>query len=83
MRYHYPQIATLLDSAGLAPDFYATSWLATLFASTNEMPVVHLLWDQLLIHDDPSIVYFIAVAMVVREEKKLLAGFSLSDAVSL
>jgi CRISPR/Cas system CSM-associated protein Csm2 small subunit len=46
LRYHYPRVATILDAAGIGPDFYATSWLATLFASTNEMPIVHMLWDQ-------------------------------------
>ena len=73
LRYHYPRLATVLETAGLKPDFYATSWLVTLFASTNEMPVVLLLWDQLLIHDDPSIVYFMAVAMVAAQEQALLA----------
>ena len=79
LRYHYPRLATLLETAGLGPDFYATSWLVTLFASTNEMPMVHLLWDQLLIHDDPSIVYFMVVAMVAAQEQALLAAEGQED----
>jgi hypothetical protein len=79
LRYHYPKISNVLDKAALGPDFYATSWLATLFAGTNALPVVHALWDQLIIHDDPSLIYLLAVAMVAGKEGAILAAEGAED----
>ena len=81
--YHYPKLATFLDTAGLGPDFYATGWLVTLFASTNDLPIVHLLWDQLLIHDDPTIVYSMAVAMVAAQEDAIVSAGGADDKIML
>ena len=79
LRYHHPKLAAVLDQAGLGPDFYATSWLATLFASHNELPVLHVLWDNLLLHDDPSIVYAVVVAMIAQEKEAILAAEGAED----
>ena len=79
LRYHYPKVSTVLDKASIGPDFYATGWLATLFASTNALPVVHVLWDQLIIHDDPSLIYLLAVAMVGGQEEAILAADGAQD----
>jgi hypothetical protein len=64
LRYHAPRLAAFLDGAGLQPDLYATSWIVTLFAGANELPVVLAAWDALLLADDPLLVLFLALALV-------------------
>lgn len=64
LAYHDPELAQHLKKHDFPPALYLTPFLVTLFAHNLEMYLVHRLWDSYFSLDDPTLVYFLALALL-------------------
>ncbi|CAB1101133.1 unnamed protein product [Ectocarpus sp. CCAP 1310/34] len=67
--YVDPGLASKLDEADFVPELYATAWLITLFSRNLTMELVVRLWDVYLAVNDPSLVFFLLAALLVRNRQ--------------
>ncbi|CAM9295298.1 unnamed protein product, partial [Ectocarpus sp. 13 AM-2016] len=72
--YVDPGLASKLDEADFVPELYATAWLITLFSRNLTMELVVRLWDVYLAVNDPSLVFFLLAALLVRNRQAVTAS---------
>ncbi|CBN74844.1 conserved unknown protein [Ectocarpus siliculosus] len=72
--YVDPGLARKLDEADFVPELYATAWLITLFSRNLTMELVVRLWDVYLAVNDPSLVFFLLAALLVRNRQAIIAS---------
>ncbi|CAB3981482.1 Hypothetical predicted protein [Paramuricea clavata] len=71
LQYHDPELCSLLDSMKLFPDQYAQKWFRSLFAATCESSVVEAMWDVYLLEEDPFLVFFLALVMIINAREDI------------
>lgn len=72
LRFHDPQLAQFLAQFSVDPELFAMSWFLTAFAHGTEIGTVETVWDALIIHDDSTLIYFVAVATIMHFRDRLL-----------
>ncbi|CAM9422410.1 unnamed protein product [Ascophyllum nodosum] len=70
--YLDPGLASKLDDADFVPELYATAWLITLFSRNLSLDLVMRLWDVYLAVNDPSLVFFLLAALLVRNRDVIM-----------
>lgn len=71
--YHDPELCTMLDTKKITPDLYSINWFRTLFASTCELPVVLSMWDLYFQYNDPFLIFFLSLIMLINGRDRILA----------
>ncbi|OQR96246.1 hypothetical protein ACHHYP_16551 [Achlya hypogyna] len=72
--YHDPRLCAHLDENDMTPELYVTPWFMTLFARNTPADVLFALWDAVLLHDDPTLMHFLALALLEDRRSLLLAA---------
>ncbi|KDO31424.1 hypothetical protein SPRG_04039 [Saprolegnia parasitica CBS 223.65] len=70
--YHDPRLCSYLDEHDMTPELYVTPWFMTLFARNTAPDVLFALWDAVLLHDDPTLLHFVALALLQDQRDVLL-----------
>ncbi|XP_028405165.1 TBC1 domain family member 23-like [Dendronephthya gigantea] len=73
LQYHDPELCSFLDSMKLFPDQYAQKWFRSLFAATCDSSVVEAMWDVYLLEEDPFLVFFLALVMIINAREDVMA----------
>lgn len=73
LQYHEPEVCSLLDTKRITPDQYAITWFQTLFAATCSLPVVLAMWDMYFQQNDPFLIFFLALIMLINGRDQVLA----------
>ena len=81
MEHELPEVAAHMKKFAVKPDFFALRWMMLVFAQEFDMATIQVLWDAIFadnkvasIHRAPSLVHFIALAMVDQCKEAILAG---------
>ncbi|CEP00662.1 hypothetical protein PBRA_001716, partial [Plasmodiophora brassicae] len=58
-------LANFLDDNDMSPELYASPWFMTVFANRLPFSVLLYVWDCLMFHHEPLILYFLAAALLI------------------
>ncbi|KAJ8901628.1 hypothetical protein NDN08_003836 [Rhodosorus marinus] len=72
LQYHDSELFNRLESMGLEPNMYATSWFVTLFARNFSVEATFALWDNVIVGNDRSDFFFFATALLVSRRELLM-----------
>lgn len=85
IQYHDPELCSILDSKKIVPNLYAKDWFCSLFVkkcSPKLAPVQ--IWDTHFNKDDPFLVFFAALVMVLNASDELKkSNLSQSDMLNI
>lgn len=73
LQYHDPELLSFLDSKRITPEFYASLWFNTLFGATCTLPVVLSLWDVYFQHNDPFLIFFMSLIMLINGRDSIMS----------
>ncbi|XP_032826862.1 TBC1 domain family member 23 isoform X1 [Petromyzon marinus] len=65
LQYHEPRLCSFLETKKISPDAFARTWLDSLFASIFTVPVAITMWDMILQLNDPFLVFFLILVILV------------------
>ena len=77
LKYHAPIIQNLFDKIVLNPEMYGTNWLLTTFCGKFKIHLIYYLMNKIIIDDDPLIIHYLIVAILIYK-KNLLLGSDLT-----
>ncbi|KAF0690908.1 Aste57867_17771 [Aphanomyces stellatus] len=72
LQYHDPVLCAHLDQHDMTPELYVTPWFMTFFARNDSPAIVFALWDVVLLHDDPCMLHFFALAILEDSREQVL-----------
>lgn len=72
LRYHDPELSSMLTLRNMLPELYAVPWFLTLFARKTPLALVMALWDAYIIDGDPFLHVFVALALLTQNREALL-----------
>lgn len=73
MKYHDPNLNHFLQRNDIAPEIYAYPWFITLLSSKVELDIVYHLWDIMLMENDPLLILYISLALMIRSKKVIIS----------
>ncbi|CAG9333287.1 TBC1D23_3 [Blepharisma stoltei] len=75
LRYHEPRISTFFHDNGIFPEIYATSWFLTAYSSkVGNLEALFLIWEELIIQNDPLHTIYLGVAILGYFKNFILAN---------
>ena len=73
LRYHAPVISNKLEQCLITPEMYSVPWFLTYFAKLIPKPdLILIFWDWIAEKRDITLCFFIAVALVMNIESRIL-----------
>ena len=72
LKYHEPSVYNILDENEIMPEMYATNWIITLMSGKLRLDILFELWDNLLENDDPLLIHFIFVALLILKREIII-----------
>ena len=72
LKYHEPSVYNILDENEILPEMYATNWILTIMSGKIKLDVLFDLWDYLLENDDPLLIHFIFVALLISKREIII-----------
>ncbi|KAK7183714.1 hypothetical protein DPSP01_011712 [Paraphaeosphaeria sporulosa] len=82
LQHHMPQLAAHLDELGVETA-YASSWFLSFFATTCPLPMLFRVYDVLFAEGASETIMRVALALMRRNEKRLLALTEFEDVMQL
>lgn len=82
LQQHMPQLAAHLDELGVETA-YASSWFLSFFATTCPLPMLFRIYDVLFAEGASETIMRVALALMRRNEKRLLALTEFEDVMQL
>ncbi|KAL9131450.1 MAG: hypothetical protein Q9217_000598 [Psora testacea] len=79
---HHPALTTHLENIGVEP-LYVSQWFLSFFAITCPLPMLLRIYDVILTEGASETLMRVALSLMRRNEKKLLACTELEDAMAL
>lgn len=80
---HVPQVAQHLSDLDIGSPMYASQWFLSLFAVTCPLGTLHRLYDVLLAEGAPETIMRVAIALVMKNQDKILATIEFEDVLQL
>nr|CAG4643848.1 EOG090X03TX [Lepidurus arcticus] len=71
--YHDPELCTVLDTHKVIPEHYALDWFRTLLSCSVPYNGLLALWDSYFTHDDPFLIFFLALVLIVNAKEDLFS----------
>ena len=72
LKYHEPSVYNILDENEILPEMYATNWILTIMSGKIKLDILFDLWDYLLENDDPLLIHFIFVALLISKREIII-----------
>lgn len=82
LQHHMPQLAAHLDELGVETA-YASSWFLSFFATTCPLPMLFRVYDVLFAEGASETIMRVALALMRRNEKRLVALTEFEDVMQL
>ncbi|KAL5423085.1 hypothetical protein PMIN04_004151 [Paraphaeosphaeria minitans] len=82
LQHHMPQLAAHLDELGVETA-YASSWFLSFFATTCPLPMLFRVYDVLFAEGASETIMRVALALMRRNEKRLLSLTEFEDVMQL
>lgn len=70
--YHDPELCNFLDTRKINPDCYSHTWFASLFSACCSLKMIHTLWDIYFQMDDPFLVFFLSLVILVNAKDQIM-----------
>ena len=71
LKYHEPSVFNRLDSMGIVPQMYATSWVMTLMSGKVKLDILFEIWDAFIKIDDPLLLHYLLVSLI-KEKREMI-----------
>eukprot|EP00184_Porphyridium_aerugineum_P002965 CAMPEP_0184706464 /NCGR_PEP_ID=MMETSP0313-20130426/36773_1 /TAXON_ID=2792 /ORGANISM="Porphyridium aerugineum, Strain SAG 1380-2" /LENGTH=703 /DNA_ID=CAMNT_0027168017 /DNA_START=135 /DNA_END=2246 /DNA_ORIENTATION=- len=71
--YHDPELAVFLSAAGLSAQIYSPNWFMTACSRVLRLELCYVLWDLIVLENEPAGLLFFVLALMIRNRIRLLS----------